>query len=274
MTTRDLLPLFSIKRNKYLQSVTTSSISIEPQRNFLWKYTTINIDNNFITLQNEITSLENYLKTNILPEIVDNNDRTEIIDNMINKITKSVKFLHKQIEDFNKSTINVPEEKAIIQNMHKSYLKKLALINISFRKNQQYFLNYINKQNKITEDDDIFEYHPPQNDQYLLQVETEREHETSQYLEETKRVLASINELHGLFTDAHLLVDMQGELLDNIEHNIFVASENVQSAHVSLIEAKKNAESATSRKCWILICLVIILLLIIIFFKVSLSILL
>lgn len=258
MTTRDLLDLFIAKREKYFKNCI-----IEKYDNFIWKKTMTDIENNFAILLDKQTILENYYKDNGLPNIV--NDNNNELDGIINTITQLIKFLHKQIDDFGKHIINakLEEEKIIIKNIQASYLKKLATIN----KHKNSYLNHFKKQydlNNLDEEYDIFDY------QQVI-IDDSQKIEASQYLEDSKTLLTNIIDLNQLFTDVHILVDVQGELLDNIENNIFISSNNVENAHKNLVKTKASADNASSKKCAIFICIIIITIIMIFFVKIFLS---
>lgn len=50
--------------------------------------------------------------------------------------------------------------------------------------------------------------------------------------------------MHQLFSDLAILVQMQGELIDNIEHNILEARDYVYQGENDIIQSKKNMEAA------------------------------
>jgi syntaxin 1B/2/3 len=64
--------------------------------------------------------------------------------------------------------------------------------------------------------------------------------------------------MHQLFIDLAALVQLQGEIIDNISANIATAKDCVLKAEVDIIQAKKNMQSARKKKCCILIIVLII----------------
>lgn len=251
MTTRDLLGIFSAKREKY-----SKQCAVNTYDNFIWKKNITDIDNNFVILLNKQNILEEYFRNNNLPKIVDTND--DEINNIVHIISQLLKLLHKQIDDFGKNitSAKLEEEKVIIKNIQLSYFKKLATIN----KNKNNYLNHLKKQNDLNEKNEIFDY------QQIL-LDNNQELETQQYVEDSKKLLTNIIDVNQLFTDVHILVENQGEMLDNIENNIFTSFNNVEKAHENLIETKKNADNASSKKCAIIICIIIIIMVMIFFIK-------
>jgi len=73
----------------------------------------------------------------------------------------------------------------------------------------------------------------------------------------------SVNQVHKLFLEMAILVQHQGEIIDNIELNIKTAKGHVINAEKNIIEAKKNIISARKKKCCILIIVLVVLLVIV-----------
>lgn len=69
----------------------------------------------------------------------------------------------------------------------------------------------------------------------------------------------SVQTIHQMFVDMALLVQMQGEMLDNIELNVMQAEDYVRKANVQLKAAKKSHQRSKKFKC----CAIIILLILI-----------
>jgi len=70
---------------------------------------------------------------------------------------------------------------------------------------------------------------------------------------------ASIVELHQMFLDFALLVDQQGELLDQIEHQVKAASDFIEKGNEDLVEATDLQKSIRRKQC----CLILIVLVVI-----------
>jgi t-SNARE complex subunit (syntaxin) len=70
---------------------------------------------------------------------------------------------------------------------------------------------------------------------------------------------ASVNELHQMFLDFALLTEKQGELLDQIEHQVKEASEFVDQGNVEMVEAIELQISIRKKQCCILIIVLVIL---------------
>jgi t-SNARE complex subunit (syntaxin) len=75
-----------------------------------------------------------------------------------------------------------------------------------------------------------------------------------------KKLEESIIQLHQLFMDMQVLVDAQGELLNNIEYNVEETKGATVAAHEELVEARNHQKSAGKKKCCIALIIVAILL--------------
>ena len=81
---------------------------------------------------------------------------------------------------------------------------------------------------------------------------------------EIKKLEKSILQAHQLIEELAGLVNLQGEMIDDICENIAVSKTNVTAAEENIIKAKENMISARKKKCIILIIVVIILAIIVI----------
>lgn len=76
------------------------------------------------------------------------------------------------------------------------------------------------------------------------------------------RLEQSIHELHQLFVDMAVLVETQGELIDQIEYNVNQSVAYTEKAVVELQSANKLQKKSRKKMC-ILICILVVLLLVI-----------
>lgn len=74
------------------------------------------------------------------------------------------------------------------------------------------------------------------------------------------RLESSIRELHDMFVDIAMLVENQGEMVDNIEVNVMKSVEHVESAKVETKKAVKYQSRARKKLLIIIACVVILLL--------------
>mmetsp|Transcript_26805 Transcript_26805/g.42964 ORF Transcript_26805/g.42964 Transcript_26805/m.42964 type:complete len:307 (+) Transcript_26805:252-1172(+) len=77
------------------------------------------------------------------------------------------------------------------------------------------------------------------------------------------RLEQSIVELHQLFVDMSVLVETQGEMLDQIELHVQQAHQYVDKGVKQLEKAKESQKSARKRMCCIVCCCVIFLMLVV-----------
>ena len=79
-----------------------------------------------------------------------------------------------------------------------------------------------------------------------------------------KNLEKSILQVHNLIIDLSKLVQLQGEMIDNIDVNIQKAKNYVQKGEKNLNKAKENMKKARKKKCIILIIVIVILLIVLI----------
>lgn len=68
----------------------------------------------------------------------------------------------------------------------------------------------------------------------------------------------SLLDLHQIFLDMAVLVEAQGEMLDNIENQVARAVDYVESGTTALVDAKKSQKGSRKMMCCILITVLII----------------
>ena len=66
-----------------------------------------------------------------------------------------------------------------------------------------------------------------------------------------------------MFLQLAALVNLQGEIIDNISENIATAKQDVLAGEEDVLKSKKNMQSARKKKCIIIIIVVVVLLVII-----------
>lgn len=79
-----------------------------------------------------------------------------------------------------------------------------------------------------------------------------------------KEIERSLLEVHKLFLDMAVMVEAQGEQMDNIEHHVINASNYVQDGNKNLIKAKDYQRSSRRWMCIGIIVLLVIIMLILI----------
>eukprot|EP01118_Nematostelium_gracile_P009538 TRINITY_DN3232_c0_g2_i1.p1 TRINITY_DN3232_c0_g2~~TRINITY_DN3232_c0_g2_i1.p1 ORF type:complete len:295 (-),score=100.24 TRINITY_DN3232_c0_g2_i1:29-913(-) len=100
-------------------------------------------------------------------------------------------------------------------------------------------------------------------------LDTERKNQAKNalaYIEnksnDIKRLEQSIMELHNLFLDMAILVEAQGELIDQIEYNVTTAVTNTTEAVKNLQGANKY-QKKSRKKLFILMCIVVVVIIVV-----------
>jgi len=73
-----------------------------------------------------------------------------------------------------------------------------------------------------------------------------------------QRLESSIQELHQLFVDLSVLVESQGELLNDIEHNVETSVEYMKSGVGELVKANEYAAKSRKKMCCLIMFFVIV----------------
>jgi len=79
-----------------------------------------------------------------------------------------------------------------------------------------------------------------------------------------KKLESSINELHQLFVDMAVLVEAQGELVNQIEKNVGDAVVYTEKGVQQLKKANEYQRSSRKKMCCLMICLMIIIMVVVI----------
>ncbi|CAN8061987.1 unnamed protein product [Agarophyton chilense] len=77
-----------------------------------------------------------------------------------------------------------------------------------------------------------------------------------------KKLEESIIQLHQLFVDMQMLVDAQGELLNNIEYNVVETKGKTEAGLEELVQARAHQKSANKKKICVIVLIVLLLLVI------------
>lgn len=79
-----------------------------------------------------------------------------------------------------------------------------------------------------------------------------------------KRLEESIVALHQLFVDMQIMVEAQGELLNEVEYEIGETKGQTENAHAELVQARAHQKSARKKMCCIVMLVTIIVLVVVI----------
>merc|ERR1719330_1006912 len=78
----------------------------------------------------------------------------------------------------------------------------------------------------------------------------------------------SVAELHQMFLDFALLTEQQGELIDQIEHNVKSAADYVEEGNVEFHKGIEYQKSIRKKQCWIIILVLILTVILLFAFRV------
>lgn len=101
----------------------------------------------------------------------------------------------------------------------------------------------------------------------IFEERTEKNLENKERHEAVMDIWRSLNKLHQVFLDMAVMVETQGEQIDDIEHNVATAGSFISGGTNSLFYAKQMKKESKKWKCWvwtvgfiiILVCLVAML---------------
>lgn len=230
------------------------------------------------TLQQFIGSLESsYNKKNSTTKSVENINKKSI------SIIERTNYLIREIHDrINK--INIIEETALNKSQLISREKLIRDVKFSVQEFQKYQLLFTDITKKINEHAESV----VQEQQIILQNELERNCQESQShhitatverelinneefnhqqnlirtrAEEIANIERSVEELNDIFQDLAVIVEQQGQIVDNIESNIYLVLNDTQSASYELGKAMKSQKRSNRWCLYILISLSLFLLL-------------
>lgn len=74
--------------------------------------------------------------------------------------------------------------------------------------------------------------------------------------EDVLAIEQSVAELHQMFLDFALLTEQQGELLDQIEHQVKEAADYTETANVDLVESIEYQKKIRKKQMWIILIVV------------------
>ncbi|EFA79923.1 hypothetical protein PPL_06743 [Heterostelium album PN500] len=126
-----------------------------------------------------------------------------------------------------------------------------------YRGNQQQ-IPYYEEADKLEETQSLME---ATRRQQLAQIESEREYQYSIIQEREqgiREIEKSIQEIGEIFADLHTMVINDGYLLNNIESNIYAASENTHEGVMQIKKASQYQRSARTKLCWLALILFIV----------------
>ena len=263
----------------------------------------VNIElQNFIKNNGEAQSLINTLKENnqilkrqkeILVNSVSSEDKAKInavIQNIISQNSQhqsAIKGILEQnfnnfISDIEDNTNLSPQERRISKNLHGATVKNFQNVMIQFQSLESE-LKSINENmiirsaeiasgKKLTDEEKKEIVMNPEMAQKMIQDKLSGQAHTKlqnavRDLEERhaeiRKLETSIMEVHKLIEELAGLVNLQGEMIDDICENIAVSKSNVTDAEDNIFKAKENMKKARKKR-WIILIIVGVILAIII----------
>jgi len=86
--------------------------------------------------------------------------------------------------------------------------------------------------------------------------------------QDVKALESSVAELHQMFLDFALLVETQGELLNNIEHQVRTAADHIDEANKDVVESIEFQKKIRKKQMWILLIVIVLIIVLLFVFKV------
>lgn len=205
-------------------------------------------------------------------------DELEQLSNEIKKNAKTVQSKLKSIkdslpQDSSHASVNVRIQRtqhAVLSRKFVEVMSEYNDIQVSFRERSK---NRIQRQLEITgkrtTNEDLEEMLESGNPSIFTCDIISDSQITRQALDEIEsrhkdimKLESSIRELHDMFMDIAVLVQMQGETLENIENNVSSAVDYVEGANMQLRRAERYQQSIRKKYVIVAIIVVIIILLI------------
>ena len=185
------------------------------------------------------------------------------IEKIINLMTQKVRLCEINIKEISSipNALMSKNEQIIKDNIILNLSNKIQEFSYEFRKSMQDFTEKLQKMgNKLSviddEDTSIKDFDNKYSDKFFYRkVES-----NSNILERNKGIdtlLESINELSSIFKDLQTVVQEQGTILDRIDYNIEVASENTKNAYGHINEANKLQSQSCFRNVTLIVMFVI-----------------
>ena len=185
------------------------------------------------------------------------------IEKIINLMTQKVRLCEINIKEISSipNALMSPIEIKIKDNIILNLSHKIQEFSNEFRKNEQEFSEKLQKMgNKLSviddEDTSIKDFDKKYSNKFFY---TQMNHE-SQITERNKSIdslLESINELSSIFKELQTVVQEQGTILDRIDYNIDIASENTKNAYSHINEANKLQKQSCFRNATLIIMVII-----------------
>ncbi|XP_067087287.1 syntaxin-2 [Osmerus mordax] len=216
------------------------------------------------------------------------NDRTkEELDQLTNEIKKNANFVRAKLKSMeqslpkdnntNRSSVDFRIQKTQHTVLSRKFVEVMTQYNetqVSFReKTKKRIRRQLEITGKVTSNEEledmlesgsqwqsIFTSDIISDSQITRQALTEIE---SRH-QDIKRLESSIRELHTMFTDMAMLVETQGDMVNNIEKNVHNATEYIHKAKEETKKAIRYQKKSRRKHLYLTICVVVCILILII----------
>lgn len=212
----------------------------------------IEIENQLNKIKSNIKMIQNIITKISIDDKIDNifkkhyiNNQTMSLQNIINNLRKCQKYYLEKISEQK----NIGSDEYFWKRLNNNN----KIVNNKSNKNTVVKNNIVNDYNYINKNEENEQ--PEQQESCLKIINSNNELEKDLNIiestidlrdKEITQIVKSIEELNELFKEVSMLVHIQGTILDNIEHNLDVAVENVKSGKTHIEKADKHDKSATS----------------------------
>ena len=254
------------EKRMHLLSSTNIELSAlkDKKNNFLELFH--NTENIFQGLKKDFETLkkrhEERLKTKVYES--ENKQIDKEIEKIINLMTQKVRLCEINIKEISSipnalmSSIEIKIKDNIILNLS----QKISDFSNEFRKNEQEFTEKLEKMgNKLSviddEDTSLKDFDKKYSNKYFYKQINNHESQINARNKSIDSLLESINELSSIFKDLQTVVQEQGTILDRIDYNIDIASDNTKNAYGHINEANKLQKQSCFRNVTLIIMFII-----------------
>jgi len=227
-------------------------------------------------LKSNIETLNSGLRSLLLTtDITTQNNQEDLNRNLENQIEEQIRTIGSKIKELNAENQAANDHTRWRNNVHSHLTKRFMDLLLQYRGTQAEYRDKI--QERIRQRLQIVKPDATQEEvqrvanggklnvfaPQLYNENSEQAKDALNYVEGRHRELIkieqSVNELHQLFNDMAILVNAQGDFIDNIEANVAQTSAFVVEANQNLVEARKRKSRSRWCKCAALIvCLVLL----------------
>ena len=204
---------------------------------------------------------EERLKTKVYES--ENKQIDREIEKIISLMTPKVRLCEINIKEISSipNVLMSSIEQTIKDNIILNLSNKIQEFSLEFRKSEQEFTEKLQKLgNKLSviddEDTSLKDFDKKYSDKFFYK-QTNQDFQVIDRNKGIDTLLESINELSNIFHDLQTVVQEQGTILDRIDYNIEIASENTKNAYGHITEANKLQKQSCFRNVTLIIMFII-----------------